>query len=429
MIGVFVVVNLPNFGTYLKAIRLLKHYNSLNKIASNILISESYLSKLEHNKSISKLLIIDILNYYKISTIVDDNNTILISLNDNDLYVSENYNQLINNAFDRRIERLIDNYFYITPIKKLKINYNDILFPLDLLNNYIFRTVDDNFEILTDKNTVLLQKTLSSIIDHYSNKLKTIYYLSNSQILFSQGDYIKSKEMLEQILTIKNLDKRLVIICKYYLLQNANCLHDYLAAIKHAEELNTLLKSYPNKLREIQIVGEISQTYAFIGNLEFADKIMLNGIETAKDINEKQYMLLSYNLATSLLEQKEYSKAKKHFLNVFDYFYDNTTCFDIAWCYYNEGDKINALKYLSISRDQKIKIHKKYSTYFCDWLEAMINRNYSNKCEKILLRIYKNYERTMHPKTKELLYTLLRDHYIVKKDYEKALKYSMLLNK
>lgn len=414
---------------YLKTFRLtLSEPIRLRAIAYEIHTHESYLSKLENGKYVSQSLLITLLKYYQLMNISDDKGNSLIYEKNNYLVLSENLNEIINDYITKKTSIMTaDVYNLIGVSDNLIFDRYQLFFPYELLHQYLCIT----FTALNNHNKndyVELEKILLATIHLFNIDAQILFNLAQSYKYHMMGQYNLSKQIVDKILSDHLLDLRIEIICKYYLLLFNIIVHDYIKAIELRNELVILFKKEPNKLREIKLIGTTSQIYSSINAFDKSIQINKYGMKLAKDFNNTQYAIFSYNLGQNFSIQCKYQEAIKYYSIAIKIIPDNTSCFELAWCYYNEGDYSNSLKYINKARENGMPIYKEYSTLFCEWLEIMIQTPYYKKCETILLKILNKFGETIHPQSRVFLYKQLLNYYLEKKNTKYALKYSLLLN-
>jgi Tetratricopeptide repeat. len=408
---------------FFKCFRLmLKQSPSLKEIADNLHISKSQLLSFENGEYLSNDLIEELICYYEIKNISLNNEGIFINNKVENTWDLKGSEDLINNY----VSEIIDDAYYLSKYKTdFILNKLDLLFPYHLLHEYVFRILNSNY-IINDAYFIDIEEVLLSTINLFSNEAQAIFKLARSYNCRLNGEYEISKKIVDEVISFSYNNIKIKIICKYYLFLISNNENDYSKSINLRDDLNLLFKEMPNKFRELKFMVAKSIMYKTLNALDRAIEIDRLGMGLSKYFDKTLYAIFSYNLAWHLSLQGKYNEAIEYYSIALETSPDNTTCFELAKCYYAEEDYTNCLKYINKSREFGMPIYKEYSNLFCDWLEVMLESSNNKKCETILLEIESKYKDIMHPDSRNFLYTQLSNYYKKEDDLKKALEYSLL---
>lgn len=243
--------------------------------------------------------------------------------------------------------------------------------------------------------------------------------------------------MYDYDLAIQYLKKALEIpgyeeidgITYLYLVPAASTKKTYLKCMMAYDKSYAILTKYNNNNQLLNLYNNLALLYAAIGDQKSAIETQLKGLELLDKHKERTAFIIYVNIAYQYFLLKQYDTAIHYYLEAFKYDIDNGCCFEVAWCYYNLNKKTEALAY--IEKANTIKEYAPlYDIYvlYTEWLYAMYQKKYSNKCLTLLKKIEKNYADTISKTSYCFLCDRLIEHYVFLKDYENAFYYSQKKN-
>lgn len=162
--------------------------------------------------------------------------------------------------------------------------------------------------------------------------------------------------------------------------------------------------------------------YDYLGLSDRVVQIYSEQLDYFKKIGDQlNYLIIKSNLGQEYLYHHQYKEVITYFREAVPLKNENTTYFDLAWCYYNLGQMEACEKTIR----QSVKAKTQYPAYteLLEWLSQMVKHPYSKTCLNSLLRIEKNYLDQLGPRGKVLVYGAISNHYQHEHNYEMANHY------
>lgn len=148
-------------------------------------------------------------------------------------------------------------------------------------------------------------------------------------------------------------------------------------------------------------------------------EILSTRYHDSNDLNN--YGICQHNIGSLYSERKEFKLAINHYENAIQHLHENDTFFELAWCYYQNGNKKNCKKSLNLG----LKTDTQYTAYtlLIKWLLIMLDSPNSKRSLNILLKIEKEYFDTLGPNAQKLLYIAISNYYTSVKNFQKSNEY------
>ena len=390
-----------NLSLYLRTLRILKKI-SLDTVSRNVYMSKSKLYRIELGE---------------------------ISLNQEDQLVLYNYYGVQNPRLDTEIKQnilellnqLIINDKHNFEIEYEISDYNQIMLPYYMLWNYIV-----NYWNPQTRNNALVElgKNLTSIVELMPDIYQAIFYCLYGFSFTWSNQYQKAKYYLDKIQTLKyNHELLFALTNQHYILINYN-LEYYYDYFKLYKETRDIFEKNGAKGRLIKLNTLYANALSKLGFYEECIKLEKEIIAQKNFIKENTYYISVHNVGVEYSSIKKYEEALPYHLEVLEYLDNEETRFEVAWCYYNLDNFIEAKKHLTINkRNYKTNEY----TLLCKWLEEMIKKRYSKNCLEILKRIEKVLEKKPQKESNEFLYIQLMECLEEQNKEKEALKYAKKL--
>lgn len=140
-------------------------------------------------------------------------------------------------------------------------------------------------------------------------------------------------------------------------------------------------------------------------------------LELSKQYNYHNYLVLLNNIAWAYMLLHQYKDALPYYLEAVKQNPNTDQFFYIALCYYQLKDIKNVRQFIEKGKELN---DQDVFTLLLEWLEAMINKPYSEKCKLLLDRILKLSDNTLDEDETNFILIQLEDHYYHVGEYEKA---------
>lgn len=392
--------------SYLKCIRIIKK-RSLNQVSEKVFISKSQLNRIElGGSSVTEKDLNNLLNYYNIS---------------NDLIYDEKVIQQV----DILIKLILENNMNcLEEIKQIVVDltqYNNLCLPY----LYFLKFLQKFYILERDEELLELGYFLTKLISLFKVEYQAVFYCLFGYTFIYLKDYVNGEKYILQAFDLNHNNELLKgVLCQYMMSIN-NYNGKYHENIELYEKAITIFNRLKCIDRQVKVKALLANTYSRIGNCLKALEINKEIIEMKDEISRSSYYVSIYNIGYEYKRLERYDEAVKFYIQALEYFKDQETCFEIAWCFY----KMNNFKQAKIYLEKSNLANKtgQYFEYFCDWLNEMIDHAYNLQCLKILKRIEKKYGDSMGLESKEFLYLQLVECLEHRKNEKEALMYAKKL--
>lgn len=398
----------PYIGIYFRFLRCEKKL-SLHQLSKLTFIDVSTLSKFENNKTT-----LTVQNYKHLLSFHELEETDLI-------------------PFDYKIKNKLDLLIYLTlyrirdssTIFEIEhYNLNQIDYPYRILFNFFLCS----YYKIYDFTFINYVNQLLPNINCFEDRYKKFFYTEIGYHYSYMNNYDLSIQYLKKALEIPGYEE-IDGVTYMHLVPAASTTKTYLLSMTSYERAHAIFKKYQMNNRLFSLYGNLAVLYSTIGDRESAIQMHAKGLEVLDKNDKRQRFILHANIAYQYFVLEQYNNAIQYYLEAFQYDIDNGCCFEIAWCYYKLNKKTEALAYI-----EKAKTIKEYAplyqiyVLYTDWLYAMYQKKYSNKCLALLKKIEKNYAHTVSKTSYCFLCDRLIEHYVFLKDYENTFHYSQKKN-
>lgn len=390
-----------NDSLYLRTLRILKKL-SLDTVSHNVYMSKSKLYRIELGE---------------------------IHLNQEDKKTLYSYYEVQNPRYDEEVKQnilellsqLIINDEHDFNIDYKINDYNQIMLPYYMLWHYMV-----NYWNPKTRNNSLFElgKKLESIVELMPDIYQAIFYCLYGFSFTWSNQYQKAKYYLDKIQKLKyNHDLLFALINQHRILINYN-LEYYYDYFKLYKETKEVFEKNGAKKRVIQLNTLYANALSKMGFFEECIRIEKEIIAQKDLIKENTYYVSVHNIGVEYSSIKKYEDALPYHLEVLEYLDNEETRFEVAWCYYNLNNFIEAKKHLTINK-RNYKTNE-YSL-LCKWLEEMMKECYTENCLDILKRIEKLLKKNPQKESVEFLYIQLIDCLEAQNKEKEALKYAKKL--
>ncbi len=290
-----------------------------------------------------------------------------------------------------------------------------------LLAQLVQKTLKNNF----DEEFYSTDKKLTYIYNGLEDEAKSIYIVYHFGALVLNHTYQEARKFMSELDKIKTNKAQLKMMKSYYLFiyhsqagKTERCLHYYEECKKWCAITDNI--TIPFNL-EIAYGTYLMKKYQYKKGIEHN----LSLLETSHRLNGYNERVILNNIARGYTLLHDYEKALHYYLKAIkNVAADISQCFDIAWCYYKTNNNKKARQF--IVKGRKLSIQNE-QTLLLEWLEAMINKPYSNKCGELLERVL-NID-GLSENSKNFVLIQLEDFYYHTKEYEKAREIANMLIK
>ncbi len=133
-----------------------------------------------------------------------------------------------------------------------------------------------------------------------------------------------------------------------------------------------------------------------------------------------------HNLGNLYMQQEKYDQAIDYYKEAAHYFNENDTYFDLAWCYYKNGNILQCRQTLTHAKS----VQNRYPVFeqLIEWLQITLDAKYSVAALNCLLKIENNYGEEMDQSIKQFIRTQIAQHYEYHRQYDQACEYYRLAN-
>lgn len=394
--------NSEKIGIYMRTIRLINHH-SLIETADKLYISFSNLSRMELNH-------INIANEY-------------FDLFKRE-YNIENVEEFDYSIYDE-LDKLINKAIFVDNTLNIEFdiyNYNDLTLPYKILAKYIQKMLTEQM----DEELNSLKEIIENLYPAFEEQFQTVCLVMLGYNYIYKKNYLLAQKYLLEAMNSKPYNEEFKLLMYQYLIVSHNCIGDYYKAIELYNEANQIIKKYPNYIRSVKLNIAIASAYSNLGNY---NKSLDINFKVVKQLENKENFLKDvalFNIGCAYENLHKYDIAKEYFKRTLNSYSDNMTYFELAWCSYQLNENTEALKYIAKAKESEV--FTEYYTLFNEWLEAMINRKYSQKSLNILKKIERKYKTNIHKSNLIFLYKQFIDYYMHHSESENALTYSLKLN-
>lgn len=405
---------------YYKLIRLEKEI-TLKKLANKLYISVSKLSEFENGKY----------------------NLDLETRNNLENYLDINKDQLEEFFI---IDGLKMNEYFIE-INKDLIYFSDNLFEkIDKLNNYkdkLKKTLDYPYYFIIQACFTFAKSNNIKLCQYYYNKIKVIFNYFNTDeqkifLTYYSIVFYKKKKYTTCMLFIKKIDERYQQSIQSDTIKNTfymfccNNLGKWEESKKILDYETQQAIEMKNCNRYASLLLTKSVIYGLKGEFSQALKVSLNNIFYIKQYNlfQHEYPILS-NIGYYYFCLGDYIKAITFLdlaqnINSPCSFQDEYAYFLMAFSYFLLQLYNQSREY--IEKAKKTKIKEYAISKLVLWLEAMLNKSYSKKCETLLLASLSGKRTTINKEVEWMILELLINHYTHTKNIDKQHQYILKLN-
>lgn len=409
------IENYMNKRVYIKLLRREKNL-TLDKIASKIYISTSKLSEYENGK-----INLDPFTEEKICNILEISlDNISSGYTIDGLTMPEFYKKMV-------VSIILDNNKLYNLIKILEQNKLNLKKYLDYSYYYLIKSSYMCAYHIT--NYQYYYSITKSILKNFTETDKILFRLILCYELYGTGNFKKCLVDLNRISLFENdelflLKEYLYILC----LNGIGSIQNSIQIIDR--NIMKVSKIYDFKI-EILLLIEKSVAERMMGNFEESLKINYSSLIRCINENEVTYLFsIFYQIGYTLFLSNEYIKA----ITFLDYaiLQKNLNQHKLAYAYFFVSLSYYHLNnFIECKNNLKIierLLLKKCSLYFFSrWLEAMLNKAYSKKCESLLLEILSMKNSLPNLEEKLLAYELLKNHYIYTDNRDKIEKIKKFL--
>lgn len=290
-----------------------------------------------------------------------------------------------------------------------------------LLTQLVQKTLKGNF----DEEFFSADKKLTYIYNGLEDEAKSIYMIYHFGALVLNQNYQNAKRFMSRVDKIKTNNDQLKMMKSYYLFiyhsragKTERCLHYY-------EECKKWCAITENTTIPFSL--EITYGVYLMKNYQYKKAIEHNLVllKTSYKLNGYNERVILNNIARGYTLLHNYEKALYYYLKAIkNVAADISQCFDIAWCYYKTNNNKKARQF--IIKANKLNIQNE-QTLLLEWLEAMINKPYSNRCSELLEKAL-NID-GLSEDSKNFVLVQLEDYYYHTKEYEKAREMANMLIK
>lgn len=290
-----------------------------------------------------------------------------------------------------------------------------------LLTQLVQKTLKGNF----DEEFFSADKKLTYIYNGLEDEAKSIYMIYHFGALVLNQTYQNAKRFMGKLDKIKTNNAQLKMMKSYYLFiyhsqagKTERCLHYY-------EECKKWCAITENTTIPFSL--EITYGVYLMKNYQYKKAIEHNLVllKTSYKLNGYNERVILNNIARGYTLLHNYDKALYYYLKAIkNVAADISQCFDIAWCYYKTNNNKKARQF--IIKANKLNIQNE-QTLLLEWLEAMINKPYSNRCSELLEKAL-NID-GLSEDSKNFVLVQLEDYYYHTKEYEKAREMANMLIK
>ena len=290
-----------------------------------------------------------------------------------------------------------------------------------LLTQLVQKTLKGNF----DEEFFSADKKLTYIYNGLEDEAKSIYMIYHFGALVLNQTYQNAKRFMGKLDKIKTNNAQLKMMKSYYLFiyhsqagKTERCLHYY-------EECKKWCAITENTTIPFSL--EITYGVYLMKNYQYKKAIEHNLVllKTSYKLNGYNERVILNNIARGYTLLHNYDKALYYYLKAIkNVAADISQCFDIAWCYYKTNNNKKARQF--IIKANKLNIQNE-QTLLLEWLEAMLNKPYSNRCSELLEKAL-NID-GLSEDSKNFVLVQLEDYYYHTKEYAKAREMANMLIK
>ena len=205
--------------------------------------------------------------------------------------------------------------------------------------------------------------------------------------LIQQSQFDKAEEISHKVNSLQYYDQSMDMMISYYLFLYSTHIKKMNYCFKYHEKCLSKCIKTNNIKRQFNLEIIYSNYLEQIGFVEDALQINLKLLEKSKENYKYTYAVILNNTAWSYMLLHQYKDALIHYLEVINIKPDNDPLFNISWCYYQLNDYEKAKKYIHLGK--KAPNRTDYYYLLLEWLDAMINKKYSQKTCDILQKILK----------------------------------------
>lgn len=260
---------------------------------------------------------------------------------------------------------------------------------------------------------------LSNTIDAFSNEEKEFFLICKC-IFHIQRRQKKDADIV--LNNLKHLQSNWQGFRKFIKVKYDYYFEYYFNMPKDIELCTKQLKEDHNNKRLPFMTMLEALFYSHLGLHDQSIQIYKQQLSYLKQIHDDlNTSVVMSNLGNQHLYKHEYNTASEYFQKAILLKNNNSNYFDLAWCYYNLGQKEECEK--TIRHSIKAKTQYPAYTELLEWLSQMVKRPYSKTCLNILLRIEKMYFEQLGPRAKVFLYIAISNHYQHDENFRMANQY------
>ncbi len=290
-----------------------------------------------------------------------------------------------------------------------------------LLTQLVQKTLKGNF----DEEFFSADKKLTYIYNGLKDEEKFIYMIYHFGALVLNHSYQSAKQFMPELDKIRTNSAQLKMMKSYYLFMYISQVGKIKQSLHYYEECKRWCSITNNTTRLFNL--EIVYGVYLMKNYQYKQAIHHNLLllKTSHKLNGYNERVILNNIARGYTLLHNYEKALYYYLKAIkNVAADISQCFDIAWCYYKINNNKKARQF--IIKANKLNIQNE-QTLLLEWLEAMINKPYSNRCSELLEKALSI--NTLSEDSKNFVLVQLEDYYYHTKEYDKAREMANMLIK
>lgn len=271
------------------------------------------------------------------------------------------------------------------------------------------------------KNISYLIKLYPSLSQHNQEILRTYLILLEVVCPDFSSEY-KESHLFKESLCLPPNDKHLLGRYYYFSMsffRKHNMKKRVYFCYSHANEIFKQTENYM-MLENLHIkFSGLLRSYGQMSNAINNDLKLLDEFKD-KPYQLKNLEILYNNIAWTYLLIHDYKNAIKYYLKTLEYTQDNEIFFNLAFAYFQIGDKKEANHYVNLGKTAKS--YGEYVYIMLEWLEAMINRKYSKKAFRLLLKLKNFYADALDKTVKDMIQIEIVNYLYFSNQYCEALK-------
>ncbi len=270
------------------------------------------------------------------------------------------------------------------------------------------------------KINIYLSK-FSKILPFLSCYYRKLYYVFLLYYLDNSSEYKEILEVYEKACAIPCKDSHL----NGRILYLGMSIYRSLGSIKNSKKYYYLAKENFIKMHNTAMLENLNMKYsALLRSIGNFNEALENDINILTTYQLKKYRLqnveiLYNNIAWTYSLIHDYANAIIYYQKALETIKDNEIYFSVAYCCYKNRLYSQAKQYIYLGKSAKS--FNQYFYYLLDWLEEMIEERYSEKTQKMLINIIKEYGSNLDEIVKNTIKIEIINYYYYNHMYEEAI--------